>query len=265
MLKISSIHNKKILSLRKLYKSRERKKQSVFLVEGYKEVLRGIRSSFQVEAVYFCPDIISTQNWNSISHILGSETEIFQLDKSVYEKLAYRGDTEGVLAVFKKRNFLPEEIINTSDNQLFIILESVEKPGNLGAILRTADAAGVDAIFLAEAKVDQYHPNVIRASLGGVFTVPVMNATNEEIFSFLTKYKIQSLAAALPSYRNIYELEMQKSTALIFGTEATGLSDFWLQKADSTYTIPMQGIVDSLNVSVSVSISIYEAVRQRIT
>jgi TrmH family RNA methyltransferase len=261
--KITSINNKRILILRKLYKSRERKKADSFLVEGYKECIRGIRSSFEVESVYYCPDIISKEHWNNIQPLLNKNVEIIELDKNVYEKLAYRQDTEGIIALFKKKKFNLEELFRKKKKLLFVILEGVEKPGNLGAVLRTADAVGIDAIFLTETKVDQYHPNVIRASLGGVFTIPVISLSNKEVKDLLTSKKISTYAAALPSYHNMYDLDLKESIALIFGTESTGLDNFWLQNADTTYTIPMQGIVDSLNISVSVAVSIYEVVRQR--
>ena len=262
-MKISSINNKRILALRKLYKSRERKKADSFLVEGYKECIRGIRSSFEVESVYYCPNIISEEYWNNIQALLHKDVEIIELDKNVYEKLAYRQDTEGIIALFKKKKFNIEDLFHRKKKLLFLVLEGIEKPGNLGAVLRTADATNVDAIFLTETKVDQYHPNVIRASLGGVFTTPVISLSNKEVKNLLTSKKIITYAAALPSYHNMFDLDLNESIALIFGTESSGLDSFWLQNADTTYTIPMQGIVDSLNISVSVAVSIYEVVRQR--
>ncbi len=261
---IASTHNQKILALRKLYKSRERKKSNLFLVEGIKEVSRGLQSSFEPVAIYFCPKIIPSTVWDKIYSSLPGGVEIYALEKAVYEKIAYRENTEGILAAFRKKEYRFEDIYRQEKKQIFVVLEGVEKPGNLGAILRTADAVGVDAIFLTEGKVDAYHPNVVRASLGGVFTVPVLSSSNTDLYARFRHYNIQTYAAALPAYRNMYELPMQETTALIFGTESTGLQDFWIQKADETYTIPMQGIVDSLNVSVSVSVSLYEALRQRI-
>ncbi len=262
-MKISSINNKRILNLRKLYKNRERKKAEVFLVEGFKECIRGLRSPFEVESIYYCPDIISDSQWGEIEATLSKDVEIFELDKSVYEKLAYRQDTEGVIALFKKKHFSLDNLFKKNHQHLFVVLEGVEKPGNLGAVLRTADAVGVDAIFITESKVDQYNPNVIRASLGGVFTIPVISTTNSELKEWLKLNYVKSYAAALPSYSNIYDLNFKEDIALIFGTESTGLDDFWLHHADTTFTIPMQGIVDSLNISVSVAVGVYEVLRQR--
>ena len=262
MLKRSSVHNKKILKLRKLYKSRERKTAGVFLVEGVKEVSRGINSGFQLDSIYFCKDIFK----DDIQEFLNDnyeQVQIFELEKAVYEKVAYRDNTEGIIGLFKKKIFTFDNPDFSKDDKLFLVLESIEKPGNLGAILRTADAAGVDAIILTASKVDQYHPNVIRSSIGAAFTVPVIVASNKETLEWLKKNKIKIYSAALPTYKNIYEIDLKGNVAMVFGTESEGLSEFWLKNSTECYTIPMKGIVDSLNVSVSVAISVFEATRQR--
>ena len=261
-MKITSIHNKKILHLRKLYKSRERKSSDVFLVEGVKEVLRGIDSGFLIDSIYYSPEILK-QDVKEAFKLIPSDIEIFELDRKVYEKLAYRVDTEGIIALFKKKKYSLEEI-DIGNESLFIILESIEKPGNLGAILRTADAAGVDAVILTETKVDQYHPNVIRSSIGAAFNVPVISSSNNRVAEWLSKNSIEVYSAALPAYVNIYNLNLKGNIALVFGTESKGLSDIWLEEDYKIFTIPMTGIVDSLNVSVSVAVSLFEAVRQRI-
>ena len=262
MLKISSVHNKKILKIRKLYKSRERKAADVFLVEGVKEVSRGIASGFELDSVYFCPDIYN----GDIQDLLSNENDdvlVYELDKPVYEKVAYRDNTEGIIALFRKKIFSLDNFTSEQDNQLFIVLESVEKPGNLGAVLRTADAVGATGIILTESRVDQYHPNVIRASIGAVFTIPVIVSSNDETLEWLNENNIKIYSAALPAYKNIYDLDLTHNVALVFGTESEGLSDFWLKNSDGNFTIPMKGIVDSLNVSVSVAVSVYEVARQR--
>lgn len=260
-MRISSVHNKKILSLRKLYKSRERKAADIFIAEGVKEVSRGIDSGFELQSIYYCPDIFES-DIEGLVDAGSKDIEVFELDEKVYEKLAYRNNTEGLLAVFHKKKYTLDDL-KVNNNSLFIILESVEKPGNLGAILRTADSVGATAIIVTESKVDQYHPNVIRASIGAAFTVPVVVSNNEAVMAWLTRKDISYFAAALPSYNNLYELDLTERTALVFGTESQGLSDFWLEDKQSIFTIPMTGIVDSLNVSVSVAVSVYEANRQR--
>ncbi len=258
---ISSVHNKKVLQLRKLYKSRERKASDVFIAEGVKEVSRGINSGFEIVSLYYCSEIFKSD----ISLFLkgkNESVELYELDKKVYEKVAYRDNTEGVLAVFKKKIYSLEDF-SSADEGLYVVLESVEKPGNLGAVLRTADAAGVTAVILTESKVDQYHPNVIRSSIGAAFTVPVVVRGNEELLSWFNHNAIEYYAAALPAYNNLYNIDLTGKIALIFGTESQGLSSFWLKTKKKIFTIPMTGIVDSLNVSVSVAVTIYEAARQR--
>ncbi len=260
-MKITSVNNKKILRIRKLYKNRERKESNLFIAEGVLEVSRGLDADFDVDMLFYCPDIFQ-KNINEFLKNYNNDFEVFEVEKEVYKKLTYRDNTEGILAVFKKKIYGLDDI-KATNKSLFIILESVEKPGNLGAVLRTADAAAVDAIIITESLVDQYHPNVIRASIGAVFNIPVVLTNNKELNDWLKDNNIKAYAAALPAYEDIYALDMTGKTALIFGTESNGLSNFWLQNSTENYTIPMKGIVDSLNVSVSVAVSVFEAVRQR--
>jgi TrmH family RNA methyltransferase len=263
-MKITSIHNQKILVLRQLYKNNERKNSDAFLAEGKKEVLRGINSGFDVISVYYSSEILSDKEFTEIiSSFINTDKELYDLDKKVYEKIAYRSDTEGIIALFKKKQFSLDEI-KVANKDIFVVLEAIEKPGNLGAVLRTADAAGVKAVVLTETKVDQYHPNVIRSSLGAAFTIPVIISTNENVKAWLDVNNVNIYSAALPAYKNFYEIEMKQKTALVFGAESQGLSDFWLKNSTEIFTIPMTGIVDSLNVSVSVAIALYEAVRQQV-
>lgn len=260
-MKITSLHNQKILAVRKLYKSNDRKKSELFIAEGRKEVERGFLSGFKAKYVFYCSEITDSDTLEYILSGAIERPEVLNLDSAVYEKIAYRDKTEGILALFYKKTFKLEQIL-PGENDVYLILESVEKPGNLGAILRTADAAGIKGIILSESKIDQYHPNVIRASLGAVFRIPVVVSENEPVVEWLKQNNIKSMAAALPSYNNIYGVDMKGNIAFVFGAEAEGLSEFWIKNADKLFTIPMQGIVDSLNVSVSVAIAVYEALRQ---
>ncbi len=260
-MKITSINNRKVLQIRKLYKNRERKDSNLFIAEGVLEVSRGLEAHFDVEMIFYCSDIFQ-KDINKFFAKYNHQFELFEVEKNVYKKLTYRDNTEGILAVFKKKIHNLRDL-KVGRDSLFIVLESVEKPGNLGAVLRTADAAGVDAIILTKSLVDQYHPNVIRASIGAVFNVPVILTDNNELNGWIKDNDIKAYAAALPAYQDIYSLDMKGSTALIFGTESNGLSHFWLDNSTKNYTIPMKGIVDSLNVSVSVAVSVFEAIRQR--
>lgn len=260
-MKITSIHNQKILALRKLYKSNERKHSDVFIAEGKKEVERGIMSGFEAVSVYYSSDIIDKNTLDGIVSKVDKNTEFADLDRNVYEKVAYRDNTEGILALFRKKIDVLDGI-TVGSKDIFVILEAIEKPGNLGAILRSADAAGVKAIILTETKVDQYHPNVIRSSLGAVFEIPVIISSNFKVLEWLKHNNITIYSAALPSYKGLFELDLGGNVALIFGAESEGLSEFWFKNSDEIFTIPMKGIVDSLNVSVSVAITLYEALRQ---
>ena len=187
---------------------------------------------------------------------------IFQLSADIYNKVAYRGGTEGVVAeVVAQQHTLDQ--LHLSESPLIVVLESVEKPGNVGAILRSADAAHVDAVIVCDPQCDLYNPNIIRASVGAFFSVPTIACTSEACIQWLKKNGIQILTAQLQDSHYYYETDMVRPTAIVMGTEATGLTDQWRQAANAHIKIPMLGIGDSLNVSVSAAILMFEAVRQR--
>ena len=191
-----------------------------------------------------------------------SGPKVFQVSRNVYEKIAYRGSTEGIIAEMKYRERRLEDI-KLSENPLVIVLESVEKPGNLGAVLRSADAAGADAVIICDPLTDLYNPNLIRASIGAIFSRQVAAASSEETISWLKKNNIQILTAQLQDSSLYYDTPMTGPTAIVMGTESTGLTDIWREAADKHIRIPMLGALDSLNVSVSAAILLFEAVRQR--
>ena len=181
----------------------------------------------------------------------------------VYEKMAYRDSTEGIIAVAKVKDHSLKNLRLNKANPLIVVLESVEKPGNLGAILRTSEAANVDAVIVCDPLTDVYNPNLIRASIGGVFSVPIATCSSKECITFLKENKVRILTAQLQDSYDYYDYDMRQATALVMGTESTGLSQQWREAADAHIRIPMLGRLDSLNVSVSTAILIYEAVRQR--
>ena len=191
-----------------------------------------------------------------------SGPKVFQVSRNVYEKIAYRGSTEGIIAEMKYKERRLEDI-KLSENPLVIVLESVEKPGNLGAVLRSADAAGADAVIICDPLTDLYNPNLIRASIGAIFSRQVAAATSEETISWLKANNIQILTAQLQDSSLYYDTPMTGPTAIVMGTESTGLTDIWRKSADKHIRIPMLGALDSLNVSVSAAILLVEAVRQR--
>ena len=188
--------------------------------------------------------------------------KIFEVSPEVYEKMAYRGSTEGVIAEVRTREMRLTDI-KPGPSPLIMVLESVEKPGNLGAVLRSADAAGADAVIVCDPLTDLYNPNLIRASLGGIFSVPTVACSSEEAIEWLKSNGIRILTAQLQDSSFYYDTDMKRGTAIVMGTESTGLTDIWRKAADSHILIPMLGRLDSLNVSVSAAILLFEAVRQR--
>ena len=207
-------------------------------------------------------DILPESALEEIAGAVGNSCNFFEIPKHLYEKVAYRGSTEGVIAELKcKQHGL--DSLNIKENPLVVVLEAVEKPGNLGAILRSADAAGADAVIVCDPLTDLYNPNLIRSSIGGIFTVPTAAASSEETIKWLKSNNIKIYTAQLQDSEWYYDTDMTKGTAIVMGTEATGLTDVWRKAADAHIKIPMLGRLDSLNVSVSAAILLFEAVRQR--
>lgn len=243
---------KRLIAL--LQKSSERRESALFTVEGVREISHCIEAGYKPDCIFFCPDIVSEETLPQCRH--------FALSAGLYAKAAYREGTEGAIGVFQAIEH-PLSSLNLRDNPLIAVLESVEKPGNLGAVLRTCDAAGADALIICDPRTDLYNPNLIRASIGAVFTVPTAVCTTAQAITFLKSKGIRILTAQLQDSSLYYDCPMTKGTAIVMGTEATGLSDKWRQAADAHIRIPMLGKLDSLNVSVSAAILLYEAVRQR--
>lgn len=257
MIKITSPQNPKIKLAQKLFKSRERKKEDLILIEGYSEINMAIESGLVIDTLFFCPSLASSKKINKVA-----DDKILELDKDLFSRISFRDNPDGFVALAQvKRKKLDE--IKLSKNPLVIVLEKVEKPGNLGAVLRSADAAGVDAVILADPRTDIYQPNVIRASLGAIFSVPVAVANNDEVLDWLKQNKIKSFAAIVGAKINYTKADMSGAAAIIVGTEHEGLSDFWQKNTDVSVSIPMAGKIDSLNASVSTAVILFEVVRRR--
>ena len=258
--KITSTQNAKIKNIIKLQqKSSERKKQNLIVVEGLREIGLAVKSGMILKSVFFCSDIISLEELEKELSFLGT---YFEISSDIYNKLAYRGSTEGVIALAEPKDINLSEI-KLRENPLIIVLESVEKPGNLGAILRTADAAKVDAVIICDPLTDIYNPNVIRSSVGCVFANQVIASSSDETINWLKEKGVKSYAAALTATEYYHEKDFTKATAIIMGTEADGLTEKWLKNTNEQIIIPMSGEIDSLNVSTSTAILVFEAVRQR--
>lgn len=257
---ITSLQNPKVKRLLLLQqKSSERRAAGLFVVEGRRELMHCVENGYEIDSIFLCS---SVESGTEPMPALPLGVRVYEVSKSIYEKLAYRGSTEGVLAQVRIRSVGLDEL-HLPDSPLIVVLERVEKPGNLGAILRSADAAGVDAVIVCDPLTDLYNPNLIRASVGASFSVPCVACTSLQCIQFLKNRGIQILTAQLQDSSLYYDIDMCRSTAIIMGTEATGLTPMWREVADAHIRIPMFGCVDSLNVSVSAAVLIYEAVRQR--
>ena len=258
---ITSAQNPKIKRLLQLQqKSSERRKAGLFVVEGIREVERCMEKGYEIDTIFFLNKDLS----ENVSKIIekNKNIKLFEVSPAIYEKIAYRGSTEGIIAEVKTKDKTLQDL-KLSEHPLVVVLESVEKPGNLGAILRSADAAGADALIVCDPLTDLYNPNLIRNSTGAIFSVPCVACTSEECIKYLKENNIQILTAQLQDSELYYDTDMKRGTAIVMGTEATGLTDIWRKAADAHIRIPMLGITDSLNVSVSAAILLYEAVRQR--
>ena len=239
-------------------KSKARKQTGTFLIEGIREISIAIKGDYEIETILFLPEILSEieiSKWNK-------NAELIEISKEIYQKLAYRDTTEGVLAVAKTKSMELSDL-QLSKNPLILIAEAPEKPGNIGALLRTADAANLDAVIIANPKSDLYNPNIVRSSVGCLFTNQIATGTTSEIISFLKDQKINIYSATLQNSTSYHTQDYTSPTALVVGTEATGLSEAWRNAATQNIIIPMQGEIDSMNVSVAAAILIFEAKRQR--
>jgi TrmH family RNA methyltransferase len=261
MKEITSIHNTYIKSLLKLQeKARERRKTGTFIIEGKREISLAVAANYQFDTILYYPDLISEQE---ILHLFNENVNRIEISKEVYQKVAYRDSTEGIIAVTKAKDFSLKNIQFKNDKPLILIAESIEKPGNIGALLRTADAANVDAVFIADAKSDIYNSNIIRSSVGCVFTNNIAVATSQDIITFLQENNVNIYAATLQNSNEYHKVNYKNASAIVVGTEATGLSEIWREEATQNINIPMQGKIDSMNVSVAAAIVIFEAKRQR--
>ncbi len=261
---ITSIQNPKVKFINQLKeKSRVRKKEKCFIIEGQREVSLAIKGGYIITQLYYCKSIISFEEILNITKDHTQKIDFFEITSEIYQKLAYRTTTEGVIAIAIAKDLDIKNFSVSSKNPLILVAEAPEKPGNIGALLRTADAAQLDAVFIANPKTDIYNPNIIRSSVGCLFTNKVATGTSKDIIEFLLKHKINVYGAALQASVNYHTQDYNKPTAIVVGTEATGLSKEFLDNTTQNIKIPMSGMIDSMNVSVAAGILIFEAKRQR--
>jgi len=257
---ITSIQNPLIKSLVQLQeKAKVRKQTGTFLIEGKREIELAIKGKYDLETILFVPELISEEY---ISKVSNKQIDLIEINKEVYQKLAYRDTTEGILAVAKTKSLTLSDL-KLPENPLILVLESIEKPGNNGAMLRTCDAANIDAVIIANPKTDLYNPNIVRSSVGCLFTNQIATGTTEDVIAFLKKHNIAIFGATLQNSNAYHTQNYTVPTALVVGTEATGLTQAWRDNATQNIIIPMQGEIDSMNVSVAAAILLFEAKRQR--
>ena len=257
---ITSTRNSRIGDLLELKeKSRARRAQGLFVVEGLREITLALSSGHTIDTLFVCENLGGFEQFKATYDL---PKHLYTVTPNVFAKMAYRENSDGLLAIIPSRNLKLEDV-RLSENPFVIVLESVEKPGNLGAILRTADAAKVDAVVICDPLTDLYNPNIIRSSIGCVFSQQVVVCSSQEVLQWLRSKGIKAFAAELQAAQWYHETDFTQASAIIMGTEAEGLTDFWLQASDARIKIPMRGKIDSLNVSVSTAILTFEAMRQR--
>lgn len=256
---ITSTQNPKIKNLIALEKPRERRMQGLFVVEGRKEISLALEAGYKIGNLFFCEELITREELESLHP---SDKLVIPVSREVFDRIAIRENSGGVLAVGEQKVHRLDSI-RLSKNPLLLVVESVEKPGNLGAILRTADAAALDAVIICDPKTDFYNPNVIRSSVGCLFTNQVASATSEETLTWLERNGIVPYSTYLKASRAYHTVDFTRPSAIVMGTEATGISDTWITEKQNPIIIPMRGKIDSMNVSTAAAVVIFEACRQR--
>jgi TrmH family RNA methyltransferase len=259
---ISSIQNpliKNVLLL--IEKPRARRDQQRIVIEGIRETRLAVISGFNITELFFTRELVSADDLKLIL-APGCAVEITEVSTDVFNRMAYRKDSGGIIALAEPRR-LSFSDLQLREKPLILVLETVEKPGNLGALLRTADAATLDAVIICDPQTDIYNPNAIRSSIGCIFTMPVVTASSEETIAWMRHSGIKTFGTALTATHLYHETNFNCPAAIIMGSEAQGLSRTWLDGADDLVRIPMKGKIDSMNVSASAAIVIFEAMRQR--
>lgn len=265
---ITSLQNPIIKNILKLYKKKERTTSNLFIIEGQREITRALENNLIIEYLYTSnnteSDLDEIKNWKQ------KISPTFVTEK-VFEKISYRQHPDGYLGIFQQPktdinqlNTIIKKNLSQTKNLLLLVLESPEKPGNLGAILRTADAVQTDAIIICNPKLDLFNPNVIRSSTGTFFSRPIFQTDSKTLIEILKKQQIQIICSTPDTKQLYYQVKYQQPTAIVMGTEHEGLSNLWLKNADQKIKIPMLGQADSLNLSVSTAIILYETIRQKL-
>lgn len=263
--KITSLQNPRLKNALRLMERKERDQQKLFLIEGYRELSHAVQSNVKIETLFFCPELFLGENEGALIATLKERGSLLlECSSPVFAKLSYRDRPDGLVAVGVQMDY-SWDLFTPSNSRapFFVIAEAIEKPGNLGTILRSSDAANVDGLFLCDRCTDLYNPNVVRASVGTLFTVPAKEVRSDELLAWLSNHKIQIVAATPSAEKEFTQVDLTGPVAIVVGTEQLGLSDKWMNLADVKVKIPMLGAANSLNVGSATTLLLYEVVRQR--
>lgn len=264
---ITSLQNPKIKEVIHLREKHYRDQTNLFIIEGYRELLRAVDAGWKIDSLFTCPELFLGSNEAAlINKIAAQKALLFECSQKVFEKMSYRDRPDGLIAIApqRKKGLTDlESIFKQKKSPFFVVAEAIEKPGNLGTILRSSDAVGIDALIVCDKCTDIYNPNVVRASVGTLFTVPTIEAKGEETIAWLKKHGVAILAATPQAEQEFTEVDLTGPIAIALGTEQLGLSKSWMEQADIQVKIPMHGVADSLNVAMATTLLLYEVIRQR--
>lgn len=259
--RITSLQNPSVKEAVKLQTRRKRSEMGLFLIEGFRELSRALIGGVTIQKLFICRELFLGENEEGL---IAQVDEVFECSKVVFEKLSYRDRPDGLLAIGVQMNFsLAALAAKMGENPLLVVAEAIEKPGNLGSIMRSSDGVGADGVIVCDRCTDIYNPNVVRASVGTLFTQPVVEATGNELFLWLKEHGIKIVSTSPAASMEYTEADLRGPLAIVVGTEQLGLSEKWMSAADQLVSIPMKGVADSLNVATATTLMLYEALRQR--
>lgn len=258
---ITSAQNPKIKLAESLKERRERDKLDLFIIEGYREILRAHEAGRRFETLFYCPPLFLGENEKDLIRSIG-ENKAFRCSEKVFRKLSYRDRPDGLVGI-AKQSHLKLDDLQLSPKPFLVVAEAIEKPGNLGTILRSSDAVKVDGVVVVDRCTDIHNPNVVRASVGTLFTIPVIEAKGADALKWMKKQGIQLVATTPRADKEYTQVDLTGGVAIVVGTEQVGLTDTWLKEADIQVRIPMRGVADSLNVATATTLMLYEVLRQR--
>jgi RNA methyltransferase, TrmH family len=259
--KLTSSQNPKIKTVLHLRDKKERDNTGLFLIEGYRELKRAIDAGVRFESLFICPELFLGSNETAL--IASCDVKVFELSESLFHKVSYRDRPDGLMGIAYQMKRSLADLEPQRAGSIYVVAEAIEKPGNLGTILRSSDAVGASGVIVCDRCTDIYNPNVVRASVGTLFTRPVVEAPGDEVLKWLKQHHIQIVAATPSASIHFTEAPLSGSVAIVVGTEQLGLTQKWLDAADICVKIPMKGVADSLNVAMATTLLLYEALRQR--